>query len=57
MSAKRPEYYQQWSEEVQRELEITKDLRNKSEKCVEALKETLDTQSVNGRIYWRLALP
>lgn len=44
MSAKQPEYYQQQSEKLQRELDIATNLLNKSEKCVEALKEALDTQ-------------
>ncbi len=44
MSAKRPEYYQQRSENVQRELEISNNLLGKSEKYVKALKEELGTQ-------------
>ena len=44
MSAKRPEYYQQRSEFVQRELEISNNLLGKSEKYNKALKEELGTQ-------------
>ncbi|CAF9902963.1 MAG: hypothetical protein ALECFALPRED_000084 [Alectoria fallacina] len=48
MLAKRPEYYQQRSEGVQRQLEISNNLLNKSEKCVKALKEDLMTQREKG---------
>ena len=44
LSAKRPEWYQQRSENVQRQLEVSNNLLRKSEKCVKALKETLQTQ-------------
>lgn len=44
MSAKRPEYYQQLSERVQRKLEIANNLLGRSESCVKALKEKLATQ-------------
>ena len=44
MSAKRPDYYQQRTEEVQRQLEISNDLLEKSRLCVQTLKEKLDTQ-------------
>ena len=44
MSAKRPDYYQQRTEEVQRQLEISNNLLEKSRLCVQTLKEKLDTQ-------------
>ncbi len=44
MSAKRPEYHQQRSENLQRELEISNNLLGKSEKYVKALKEELGSQ-------------
>lgn len=47
MSAKRPEYYQQRSENVQRQLEISNNLLEKSRKSVEALEEELGTQREN----------
>ncbi|KAF6228179.1 hypothetical protein HO133_007909 [Letharia lupina] len=48
MSAKRPEYYQQRSEQTQRQLEISNNLLEKSEKCVKALEEKLGTQREKG---------
>ena len=44
MSAKRPEYYQQRSESVQRQLELTNNLLENSKICVKALEEKLGTQ-------------
>lgn len=54
ISAKRPEYYQQRSENVQRQLEISNNLLEKSEKCVKALEEQLGTQcgSANKERLW-----
>ena len=47
MSARRPEFYQQRSENVQRQLEISNNLLEQSEKSVEALEEELGTQREN----------
>lgn len=44
MSAKRPEYHQQRSENIQRQLEISNNLLVKREKSVKALEEELVTQ-------------
>lgn len=44
MSAKRPDYYQQRTEQVQRQLEISNNLLEKSRMCVQALEGKLDTQ-------------
>lgn len=44
LSAKRPEHYQQRTEQVQRQLVISNNLLERSEMCVKSLKEKLDTQ-------------
>ena len=44
MTAKRPEYYQQLFESVQRKLEISEKHLARSENCVKALEEKLGTQ-------------
>ena len=44
MTAKRPEYYQQMCEKIQRQLEISNYHLQRSEKSVKALKEKLEAQ-------------
>lgn len=44
MAAKRPEYYQQRSENVQRELEISNNLLHRSQICVKALEDKFSAQ-------------
>lgn len=50
LSAKRPEYYQQRSEQVQRQLEISDNLLGKSQKYVKALEEKLQTLSQSEKL-------
>ena len=44
MSAKRPDYYQQRTEQVQRQLEISNNTLERSRICVQTLQGKLDTQ-------------
>lgn len=46
MSAKRPEYYEQQSDRLQREVELQTNILDRSQMCVGALRETLDAERI-----------